>query len=134
VAERLVTIAELREQLERVLALVANGETVVVVDEVDGDVQRRHAVLIADAVYQQLRGHGDAQGDHTPVEAKVGGVAGGLVAGAGTTISSLTGNADVAKGARRFGRRLGRALAVGLDALGDDKGTKGEGATRRGGD
>ena len=48
--------------------------------------------------------------------------AGGLVAGAGTTISSLTGNAGVAKGARRFGRRLGRALAVGLDALGEEKG------------
>jgi len=118
----LVTIAELRDQLERVLAEVANGETVVVVDEVDGAVQRRHAVLIADAVYQQLRGDGDAEEDHTTVEAKVGGVAGGLVAGAGTTISSLTGNAGVAKGARRFGRRLGRALAVGLDALGEEKG------------
>jgi antitoxin (DNA-binding transcriptional repressor) of toxin-antitoxin stability system len=118
--ERLVTLTELREQLDALLAAVEGGETVVLVDDRPDAVHRQRVVLLAAERYRRLVPE-EAPSSGAPVEAKVGGVAGGLVAGAGTTISSITGKPEMARGARRLGRRLGRALAVGLDALGEDK-------------
>lgn len=121
-AERLVTLAQLRERLDAVVEAVEQGETVVVIDDQPGQAPVRRIVLVSAAVHGQPAGEQPgtapaAKDEPRAVEATVGGVAGGLVAGAGTTLSSLTGNPSVEKGARRLGRRLGRALAVGLDAL-----------------
>lgn len=121
---RHVTAAELAAGLPELLASAEAGETVVVV-EANGEGQHvQRVVLLGAAAYQRLAGEEAAHEAGPPVEARVGGVAGGLVAGAGTTIASISGKPDVAKGAQRLGRRLGRALAVGLDAMGDDKGNK----------
>ena len=120
---RQVTAAELGAELADLLAAVEAGETVVVV-ETNAEGQRvQRAVLLGAKAYQQLAGE-ETHEPGPPVEARVGGVAGGLVAGAGTTIASISGKPGVAKGAQRLGRRLGRALAVGLDAMGDDKANK----------
>lgn len=117
-AERLVTLTELKEKLEEIIASVEGGETVVLIADRPGQPPARRVLLVGAAAY----GLSPAPAPSAPpVEATVGGVAGGLVAGTGTTISSLTGNPNVAKGARKLGRRLGRALAVGIDALNEPK-------------
>ena len=116
-AERLVTLAQLREGLEDLLRQVEAGETVVLVDGPPG-AERQRAVLLGAAAHAHLASAAPGPG----VDATVAGVAGGLVAGAGATISSVTGQPAVAKGARRLGRRLGRALGVGIDALTEDQG------------
>lgn len=120
-AERLITLAQLREQLDAVVAAVEHGETVVVIGDQPGQAPVPRIVLMPAAhgqpAVEQPAPAPAAKEESRPVEATVGGVAGGLVAGAGTTLSSITGNPSVEKGARRLGRRLGRALAVGLDAL-----------------
>jgi len=111
-AERLVTLAELQAGLEDMLKRVEEGETLVLVDDQPGATARRRVALVRAAVYDQAIGRPPHE-----VEAKVGGVAGGLVSGAGATLGSVTGNPEMAKGARKLGRRVGRALAAGVEAL-----------------
>ncbi|MGI8913564.1 MAG: hypothetical protein ACR2JY_07235 [Chloroflexota bacterium] len=116
-AERLVTLTQLRDNLDAIVDVVQRGETVVLVNDEPGQPPTRRVVLIAAAAYARL-----APPEHDKaVEATVGGVAGGLVAGTGTTLSSLTGNPVMAKSARKLGRRVGRALAAGMDALNEPK-------------
>lgn len=111
-AERLVTLAELQGELEALLKRVEEGETLVLVDDQPGAPRRRRVALVRAAVYDQAIGR-----PAHDVEAKVGGVAGGLVAGAGATLGSVTGRPEMTKGARKLGRRVGRALAAGVEAL-----------------
>jgi len=117
-AERLVTLAQLRDNLEAIIDVVQRGETVVLVEDQAGAPPVRRIVLLGAPAYARLAG---IDPDAKPVEAKVGGVAGGVVAGTGATLSSLTGNPGMAKGARKLGRRVGRALAAGIDAMQEPK-------------
>jgi len=113
-AERLVTRTELQDNLDAILASVQRGETVVLIDDEPGQPPVRRVVLVGATAYAQLSG---TPHESHNVEAAIGGV----VAGTGTTLSSLTGNPAVAQGARKLGRRLGRALSVGMDALNEPK-------------
>jgi hypothetical protein len=117
-AERLVTLSQLHDSLEAIIDVVQRGETVVLIDDQVGERPVRRVVLLGAQAYGRLTG---TEHDAKPVEATVGGVAGGLVAGTGTTLSSLTGNPGMAKGARKLGRRVGRALAAGMDAMNEPK-------------
>jgi antitoxin (DNA-binding transcriptional repressor) of toxin-antitoxin stability system len=103
-AERLVTLAQLRERLDAVVEAVEQGETVVVIDDQPGQAPVRRIVLVSAAIHGQPAGEQPgaapaAKEEPRAVEATVGGVAGGLVAGAGTTLSSLTGNPSVERSA-----------------------------------
>jgi len=117
-AQRLVTRPELEANLGPILDSVERGETVIVIDDAPGQPPARRVALVSAAAFDQVTG--TAQESHR-VETTVGGVAGGLVAGAGTAVSSVTGNPAMAQGARKLGRRFGRALAVGIDALNEPK-------------
>lgn len=117
-AERLVTATELRDNLDALVQHVEAGETVVLVSDAPGQAAGRRVVLLSAAAYANLAG---PKPDEKTVEAKVGGVAGGLVAGTGAALSSVTGNPGMAKDARSLGRRIGRALAVGINALDEPK-------------
>jgi hypothetical protein len=119
-AERLVTLAQLRDNLEAIIDVVQRGETVVLVEDQAGAPPVRRIVLLGALAYGRLAGI-EPEPNAKPVEAKVGGVAGGVVAGTGATLSSLTGNPGMAKGARKLGRRVGRALAAGIDAMQEPK-------------
>jgi hypothetical protein len=117
-AERLVTLAQLHDNLDAIIDVVQRGETVVLIDDQGGTGPARRIVLLGAQAYGSLVGT-ESAGKH--VEATVGGVAGGVVAGTGATLSSLTGNPGMAKGARKLGRRVGRALAAGIDAMNEPK-------------
>lgn len=117
-AQRLVTRAELEAKLDSILDSVERGETVILVDDQPGRPPSRRVALVSAAAFDQLTG---SPHESHKVEKTVGGVAGGLVAGTGTAVSSLTGNPAVAQGARKLGRRFGRALAVGIEALNEPK-------------
>jgi hypothetical protein len=117
-AQRLITRTELAANLGPILDSVERGETVVLIDDTPGKPPAPRVALVSAAAFEQITG--TPLGTHK-VEATVGGVAGGLVAGAGTAVSSVTGNPAVAQGARKLGRRFGRALAVGIDALNEPK-------------
>ncbi|HEV7214074.1 MAG TPA: hypothetical protein VGP33_03035 [Chloroflexota bacterium] len=117
-AERLVTRGELQANLGPILDSVERGETVILIDDAPGRPPARRVALVNAAAYAQITG---APPESHKVETTVGGVAGGLVAGAGTAVSSVTGNPAMARGARKLGRRFGRALAVGIDALNEPK-------------
>lgn len=117
-AERLITRAELQANLGPILDSVERGETVILIDNQPGRPPSRRVALVSAAAFDQVMG---APHDRHKVETTVGGVAGGLVAGTGSAVSSLTGNPAVAQGARKLGRRLGRALAVGMHAMNEPK-------------
>lgn len=117
-AERLVTLTQLHERLDAIIDVVERGETVVLVDDQAVGRPARRVVLVSAQAYGRLTGPAS---DSKHVDATVGGVAGGVVAGTGATLSSLTGNPGMVKGARKLGRRVGRALAAGIDAMQDPK-------------
>lgn len=109
---RFVTLEEFQHDAAALLGSAEGGETVVVIgDAVDG-VAAGRAVLIGAAEYQTLTGK-----DGPSLAVRVAGVAGGVIAGSGAALSSITGKPTIGKDAKRLGFRVGKALAVGFDAL-----------------
>jgi hypothetical protein len=112
--ERHISLEQLQASLVPELDQAIQEGTILLITK---DLQPEPIVAILPMqLYRKLLDHLTAR-EGPPIEARVGGVAGGIVAGAGAAIGSVTGKRELAEDARKLGRRVGRALAAGIDVL-----------------